>query len=107
MLNRCGGVTVYSPLKQYGAGTTAKDVGIIGIGGLVSPFHTAGPESLLTLVMLFSLQGHFGLLFAKAMGANVTAISHSENKKADAMAMGATTFIASHKMICLRFRILY
>lgn len=31
----CGGITVFSPLKQYGAGTTAKEVGIIGIGGLV------------------------------------------------------------------------
>lgn len=30
----CGGVTVYSPLVQYGAGKTAKDVGIVGIGGL-------------------------------------------------------------------------
>lgn len=70
----CGGVTVYSPLVQYGAGTTAKDVGIVGIGGL----------------------GHFGLLFAKALGANVTAISHSENKRADAEKMGATRFIATH-----------
>ncbi|KAI5477824.1 alcohol dehydrogenase (NADP+) [Pseudohyphozyma bogoriensis] len=70
----CGGVTVYSPLTQYGAGTTAKDVGIVGIGGL----------------------GHFGLLFAKALGANVTAISHSESKKADAEKMGATRFIATH-----------
>ena len=95
MLNRCGGVTVYSPLKQYGAGTTAKDAGIIDIGGLVSPFHRAGSKSLLTLVRFFSLQGHFGLLFAKvALCANVTAISYSysENKKADAMATGATTF---------------
>ena len=70
----CGGVTVFSPLRQYGAGKTAKDVGIIGIGGL----------------------GHFGLLFAKALGANVTAISHSESKKADAEKMGATRFIATH-----------
>ncbi|GAA5872442.1 hypothetical protein JCM3774_004522 [Rhodotorula dairenensis] len=70
----CGGVTVYSPLTQYGAGKTAKDVGIIGIGGL----------------------GHFGLLFAKALGANVTAISHSESKKADAEKMGASRFIATH-----------
>ncbi|BGP52233.1 hypothetical protein JCM10450v2_008204 [Rhodotorula kratochvilovae] len=70
----CGGVTVFSPLKQYGAGTTAKDVGIVGIGGL----------------------GHFGLLFAKALGANVTAISHSESKKADAEKMGASRFIATH-----------
>jgi D-arabinose 1-dehydrogenase-like Zn-dependent alcohol dehydrogenase len=30
----CGGVTVYSPLKQYGAGTERKNVGIAGIGGL-------------------------------------------------------------------------
>lgn len=69
----CGGVTVYTPLKQYGAGTERKDVGIIGIGGL----------------------GHFGLLFAKAMGANVTAISHTSSKKADAEKMGATNFIAT------------
>jgi D-arabinose 1-dehydrogenase-like Zn-dependent alcohol dehydrogenase len=33
-------------------------------------------------------------MFVKAMGANVTAISHSESKKAaDAEKMGATTFI--------------
>ncbi|GAA5828574.1 hypothetical protein JCM11251_000859 [Rhodosporidiobolus azoricus] len=70
----CGGVTVYSPLKQYGAGKEAKDVGIVGIGGL----------------------GHFGLLFAKALGANVTAISHSESKKADAEKMGTDRFIATH-----------
>jgi len=70
----CGGVTVFSPLRQYGCGSTAKDVGIVGIGGL----------------------GHFGLLFAKALGANVTAISHSESKKADAEKMGATRFIATH-----------
>ena len=30
----CGGVTVYSPLKRHGAGTTAKSVGVIGLGGL-------------------------------------------------------------------------
>lgn len=33
---------------------------------------------------------------AKALGANVTAISHSDSKKEDAMKMGATTFIATH-----------
>jgi len=69
----CGGTTVYSPLKKYGAGTTAKDVGVIGIGGL----------------------GHFALIFAKAMGANVTAISHSANKEEDAKKMGASRFIAT------------
>jgi alcohol dehydrogenase (NADP+) len=30
----CAGATVYTPLKQYGAGSERKDVGIIGIGGL-------------------------------------------------------------------------
>jgi len=67
----CGGATVFTPLKQYGAGKKAKDVGIIGIGGL----------------------GHFALLFAKAMGANVTAITHSASKDEDAKKMGATTVI--------------
>lgn len=68
----CGGVTVYAPLKQYGAGTDrAKRVGVVGVGGL----------------------GHFAILFAKAMGAQVTAISHSARKKADAEAMGASRFI--------------
>jgi alcohol dehydrogenase (NADP+) len=62
----CGGATVYSPLTQYGAGKEAKDVGVIGIGGL----------------------GHFALIFAKALGANVTAISHSESKKEAAEKLG-------------------
>jgi len=43
----CGGVTVYSPLKENGAGQEGfKRVGISGIGGL----------------------GHMGVLFAKALG---------------------------------------
>lgn len=69
----CGGVTVFAPPKQYGAGTIAKRVGIVGVGGL----------------------GHFGILFANAMGAQVTVISHSDHKKADAEALGATHFIAT------------
>ncbi|KFY79046.1 hypothetical protein V499_01906 [Pseudogymnoascus sp. VKM F-103] len=70
----CGGVTVYAPLKRNGCGTTAKRVGIVGVGGL----------------------GHFGLLFAKALGAEkVVAISRTSAKKADAEKMGATGFIAT------------
>jgi alcohol dehydrogenase (NADP+) len=69
----CGGVTVYNPLVTNGAGPGV-DVGVVGIGGL----------------------GHFALLFAKALGANVTAISHSERKKEDALALGASKFIATH-----------
>ncbi|KAK9466145.1 chaperonin 10-like protein [Lipomyces arxii] len=69
----CGGLTMYSPLKRYGAGPT-KTVGIVGIGGL----------------------GHFGLLFAKALGCKkIVAISRSRSKEADARKMGATDFIAT------------
>jgi len=69
----CGGITVFSPLKKNGAGP-GKRVGIVGIGGL----------------------GHFGLLFAKALGADeVVAISRTSAKKDDATAMGATRFIAT------------
>lgn len=69
----CGGVTVYTPLKRYGAGPD-KRVGIVGVGGL----------------------GHFGVLFAKALGCKeVIAISRSSSKKEDAIKMGATGFIAT------------
>lgn len=69
----CGGITVFSPLEHWGAGTKAKDVGIVGIGGL----------------------GHFAVLFAKAMGARVTAISRSESKKEDALKLGASEYVAT------------
>jgi alcohol dehydrogenase (NADP+) len=68
----CGGITVYAPLADNGAGP-GKRVGIIGLGGL----------------------GHFGILFAKALGAQVTAISRRRNKVEDARAMGAETYIAT------------
>jgi len=69
----CGGITVYAPLKRNGAGP-GKRVGIVGLGGL----------------------GHFGVLFAKALGCDyVAAISRRRDKAADAMAMGADEFIAT------------
>ncbi|KAI9004219.1 putative quinone oxidoreductase [Gaertneriomyces semiglobifer] len=68
----CGGVTVFSPLRQLGAGP-GKRIGIVGIGGL----------------------GHYGILFAKALGADPVAISHSSSKKADAEKMGAVQFIST------------
>ncbi|KAI9759480.1 MAG: Peptidyl-prolyl cis-trans isomerase cyp8 [Chaenotheca gracillima] len=71
----CGGITTYAPLKHNGCGP-GKRVGIVGIGGL----------------------GHFGLLYAKALGADkITAISRKSEKKADAMKMGADTFIATEE----------
>jgi len=69
----CGGITMYSPLKKNGAGP-GKRVGIVGMGGL----------------------GHFGVLFAKALGCEkVVAISRRRNKVDDAKAMGATDYIAT------------
>ncbi|KAK0102357.1 hypothetical protein ONS95_005978 [Cadophora gregata] len=69
----CGGVTVWSPLTKNGD-IKGKKVGIVGVGGL----------------------GHFGLLWAKALGASeVVAISRTDSKKEDALKMGATKFIAT------------
>lgn len=66
----CAGITLYSPLKHWGA-TSGSKVGIVGLGGL----------------------GHLGLKFAKALGAETTVFSHSNNKKDDAMRLGADHFI--------------
>lgn len=69
----CGGITTYSPLRQNGCGP-GKSVGIVGVGGL----------------------GHFGILFAKALGADrVVAISRKSDKKKDALKLGADDFIAT------------
>ena len=69
----CGGVTVYTPLKRFGCGP-GKTVGILGVGGL----------------------GHFGVLFAKAMGADkVIGISRSKSKEAECLELGADKYIAT------------
>jgi alcohol dehydrogenase (NADP+) len=69
----CGGVTLYSPLKHYGCGP-GKRVGIVGVGGL----------------------GHFGVLFAKALGADhVVGISRKASKKEDVLKLGADAYLAS------------
>jgi len=68
----CAGLTAYSPLVRNGCGP-GKKVGIVGLGGI----------------------GHFGLLFAKALGAEVWVISRSHAKEADALKMGADGFLAT------------
>lgn len=68
----CAGLTVYSPLKRNGAGP-GKKVGIVGLGGL----------------------GHLGVMFAKALGAEVWVISRSHAKEEDARKMGADGFLAT------------
>jgi alcohol/geraniol dehydrogenase (NADP+) len=66
----CGGITVYSPLRNHGVRPSSR-VGIVGIGGL----------------------GHMGLQFAKAFGADVTAFSTSKDKEAEALELGASHFV--------------
>lgn len=66
----CAGLTTFSPLKRAGCGP-GKKVAVLGIGGL----------------------GHFGILWAKALGAEVWALSHSKNKKDDALKLGADHFV--------------
>jgi D-arabinose 1-dehydrogenase-like Zn-dependent alcohol dehydrogenase len=69
----CGGITVYSPLKQNGCGP-GKTVGIVGVGGL----------------------GHFGVLFAKALGADkVVGISRKAEKRDDVLKLGADEYIST------------
>lgn len=68
----CAGITTYSPLKKWGVCQGTK-VGIVGLGGL----------------------GHMGVKFAAAFGAEVTVISTSPGKEADARAMGAHHFLVS------------
>jgi alcohol dehydrogenase (NADP+) len=68
----CAGITTYSPMKKWNVKKGDK-VGVVGLGGL----------------------GHMGVKFAVAMGAEVTVISHSPSKEADALAMGAHNFMVS------------
>ena len=65
----CAGITLYSPLRHWKT-SPGMQVAIMGLGGL----------------------GHMGLKFAVAMGAQVSVISHSESKRADALKMGAKNF---------------
>ena len=68
----CAGITLYSPLKHWGAGP-GKRVGIIGLGGL----------------------GHMGVKIARALGAQVVMITTSPEKAADAQKLGAHEVIIS------------
>jgi len=65
----CAGITTYSPLRQWGVGKYHK-LAVVGLGGL----------------------GHMAVKIAKAMGTEVTVLSTSENKREDAMRLGAANF---------------
>lgn len=66
----CGGVTVYSPLKNHGVRPQDK-IGVIGIGGL----------------------GHLAVQFASALGCEVTAFSSRPEKEKEAKSFGASHFV--------------
>ncbi|HRA75092.1 MAG TPA: NAD(P)-dependent alcohol dehydrogenase [Propionicimonas sp.] len=67
----CAGITLYSPLRRWGAGP-GKRVAIVGMGGL----------------------GHMGVQLAAAMGAEVAVISQTRSKEADGLRFGATEYHA-------------
>lgn len=66
----CAGITVYSPLLNFGI-KPAMRVGVIGIGGL----------------------GHLALQFARAWGCRVTAFSGNPDKEQEAHSFGAHQFV--------------
>ena len=68
----CAGITMWSPLRHWGAGR-GKKVGIVGIGGL----------------------GHMGIKLAHALGAHVVAFTTSQGKRDDALKLGADEAVVS------------
>lgn len=68
----CAGITTYSPLSHWKVGP-GQTVGVVGIGGL----------------------GHMGVKIAHAMGAHVVAFTTSENKRQDALNLGADEVVVS------------
>ncbi|VEU22151.1 DEKNAAC103121 [Brettanomyces naardenensis] len=68
----CGGMTGFSPLLSAGVKKGTK-VGVSGIGGI----------------------GHMTILFAKALGAEVTAISRNDKKRDLAKKLGADHYIST------------
>jgi len=68
----CAGITLYSPLKHWGAGP-GKSVAIVGLGGL----------------------GHMGVKIAHAVGAEVTVLSQSISKQEDGIRLGADHYYAT------------
>jgi uncharacterized zinc-type alcohol dehydrogenase-like protein len=68
----CAGITTYSPLRVWNIGPGSQ-VGVIGLGGL----------------------GHMAVKLAVAMGAHVTVMSRTNDKKAKALELGAEDFLVS------------
>ena len=69
----CAGITVYSPMRVHGLDKAGLRLGVLGLGGL----------------------GSMAVRFGKAFGCEVTVISTSPAKEAEARALGATNFVIS------------
>lgn len=68
----CAGITTYSPLKHWRIGKGHK-LGVMGLGGL----------------------GHMAVKIGASLGAEVTVLSTSPEKKEDAKALGAQKFVVT------------
>jgi uncharacterized zinc-type alcohol dehydrogenase-like protein len=84
----CAGITTYSPLRQWNC-KAGDRVGVVGLGGL----------------------GHMAVKLAASMGAEVTMLSTSRSKEADARRLGAHDFEltndeATFKKVAGRFDLL-
>lgn len=75
----CGGITVFNPLVQFNLPPTAR-AAVIGIGGL----------------------GHLALQFLRAWGCEVTAFTSSDDKKAQALELGAHHTLDSRDKAALK-----
>jgi uncharacterized zinc-type alcohol dehydrogenase-like protein len=68
----CAGIATFSPLRTWNVGPGSR-VGVIGLGGL----------------------GHMAVKLAAGLGAQVTVMSRTPNKRADALALGADRLLIS------------
>lgn len=68
----CAGITTWSPLRTWNVGPGSR-VGVIGLGGL----------------------GHMAVKLAVGLGADVTVLSRTADKEADALALGADRLLVS------------
>jgi len=68
----CAGITTYAPLRHWNVGPGTR-VGVLGLGGL----------------------GHMAVKLAVGLGADVTVLSRTPDKQADALALGAHRLLVS------------
>jgi len=80
----CAGITTYSPLRHVGVSKGHK-VAVLGLGGL----------------------GHMAVKFASSFGAEVTMLSGSKSKEADAKKLGAHHFVLTSDKDAMKDRANY